>query len=152
MLGVAGFIIFKDDKDHETNNFEASFIKTTKMNETNNVRTEIKGIILALQTLGIQFLEYSSDVTLFTDCNAVVNLVGRRASLEANKYISKKSKSVLANADIYKELFELFDKFKPKIIWVKGHSPQKENDLIQKNFSFIDRLVRKKLRTALLIS
>ncbi len=149
MLGVAGFIVFKDDKDHETSNFEASFIKTIKMNETNNVRTEIKGIILALQTLGTQFSDYPSDVALFTDCNAVVNLVGRRSYLEANKYISKKSKSVLANADIYKEFFELFDKFQPKIIWVKGHSPQKDYDLIQKNFSFIDRLVRKELRTAL---
>ncbi len=153
MLGVAGFIIFKNDKDHESNNFEAAFIKTIQMNEKNNVRTEIKGVLLALQMSNTQVVATTtvgnSEIVLFTDCRSILNLIDRRAFLEANEYISRKSNSILANADLYKDFFKLFDVLRPKIIWVKGHSPQREYNPFQENFSFIDRLVRKELREAL---
>jgi len=148
-FGVAGFIIFKDDVSHGNNDFKAAVIKTVKINEKNNIRTEVKGVILALEMLKEGFLEDDFNITLFTDCNTVINLSERRAYLEANHYISKSSGVVLANADVYKEYFKLFDELKPKLIWVKGHMPQKEHDAIQKNFSFIDRLVRSELRRSI---
>lgn len=55
----------------------------------------------------------------------------------------------MPNADIYREFFDLYDSLKPKIIWVKGHTPKNEQDYINKNFSYIDKLVRKKLRDEL---
>lgn len=119
------------------------------MKEENNVRIEIKGIIQALENLKTQKHKEDEEIVLFTDCISVINLLGRRAYLEANSYFSKKNKGILANADIYREFFILFDLIKPKLIWIKGHAPKSEHNTIQKNFSYIDRLVRKELRKTL---
>lgn len=145
-LGVLGFIIFKNEKDHISSNFENAFIKTLKVEEENNVRVEIRSVIAALNTVDKEYSNRNIGIKLFTDCNSIINLINRRDNLEASNYIGKKSKSVLRNADLYKEFFKLFDKLKPEMIWVKGHTQQKERTLMASNFSLIDRLVRKELR------
>jgi len=128
-------------------NFNNAIIKTIIAKELNNVRAEFKAIILALET--VKLILTNNTPTFYTDCNSIINLIGRRAYLEANYYYSKKNKCILANADIYKEFFSLYDTLKPELVWVKGHSPKKDQDYLKTNFSYIDKLLRKNLRASI---
>lgn len=146
-LGVAGFLIF-DGKTSEP------AIRTYTYKETNNIRAEIVGAIWALQT----FIEDCKkenqnadelEINLYSDCQTITNLLTRRKKLEATDFISARKKSRLANADLYKTFFLIYDELQPKIHWVKGHSKKESQTLIQKNFALVDKQVRKKLRAIL---
>jgi len=128
-------------------NINNAIIKTITAKELNNVRAEFKAIIIAFEA--VKLITTNDTPIFYTDCNSIINLIGRRAYLEANSYYSKKNKCILANADIYKEFFSLYDILRPKLVWVKGHSPKKDEDYIKTNFSYIDRLLRKNLRASI---
>lgn len=146
MVGVAGFIIFYGDDDHQHSRIENANIQTFRLNEKNNVRIEIKAVLFALQSL--QNDCKNIELNIFTDCISIINLLKRREILESNKFISKRSKTILNNADLYKEFFHLYDIVKPQIHWMKGHSQSKGQTYLQKNFSFVDKLVRKMMRSS----
>ncbi|MCP4677076.1 MAG: hypothetical protein GY854_16490, partial [Deltaproteobacteria bacterium] len=121
--------------------------------EKNNGRAELRGIIFALETLiketgrpDIGGNLKNRRINLYTDCQSAVHLLKRRKRLESTNFVSKKTKKTLSNADLYKQFFILYDKITPNLFWVKGHSPKKDRDLIQRNFSRVDKTVRKKLR------
>ena len=148
---VAGFLLFENDDSHMKN--EASQpVHTRVFEEKNNIRAELRGVILALEIL-IEKLDAGASVknypiTLYTDCQSVVRLPSRRKGLESSDFISKKTRKPLSNADLYKQFFTLYDKVAPDIFWVKGHCPKRGRTQIQRNFSCVDKTVRKMLRDA----
>lgn len=117
------------------------------MDEKNNVRIEFKSIILSLEYLNSNSID--KNINIYTDSASIINLTSRRSYLEANSFFSRKNKTILPNADIYREFFNLYDKLKPNLIWIKGHSPKEKQTFSHKNFSYIDKLIRKKLRDEL---
>lgn len=143
--GVLGFYIFRNAEEHEAGLTSLSLIHTRVLKEKNNIRVELRAVMEALETVEMKLIE-KTHITLYTDCEGIPHLLERRKKLEAVHYISQRKKTILANADLYKSFFLIFDRLKPKIIWVKGHSPSKNQTIIQKNFSFIDKAVREKLR------
>lgn len=147
--GVAGFVIFSNEEDHCSGNIASSVVKTIILKEKNNNRVELMSVILALEYC-IGELKADAGIELYTDSRSVTDLLSRRKRLELSNYVSKNRNKVLSNADLYKKIFKLFDRILPDIHWIKGHAPKSGQDQAQKNFSYIDRLVRKKLRELLL--
>lgn len=150
---VSGFFIFNNFEEHQSGFISTSLVRTVKFEERNNIRGELRGVIYALEALEKTLQKKISAksqkdlaITLYTDCQAVLKLLFRREKLESTHYRSNRKKTVLPNADIYKIFFSIYDRLQPKIIWVKGHSPSKDQNIVEKNFSFIDKAVRKELR------
>lgn len=69
----------------------------------------------------------------------------RRAKLEANNFQGKNDKK-LNNTDLYIEFYQLVDELDLEIVKVKGHSPSKSRNTIEKIFTVVDRRARKELR------
>jgi len=145
LFGIAGYLLFKNVEDHVENRISSAILKSSKIKETNNIRLELKAAIMALDAAWVES-DTSTVVELFTDCQTISNLISRRAKLEASDFLSKKQGKTLHNADLYKHFFSIYDKLLPKITWVKGHSRKKEQNFIHRNFSMLDRFVRRELR------
>lgn len=137
-LGVAGWLVFR--------RASSETIRTVSFKETNNIRAEIKGVILALKEAS-QGL--SGEIHLYTDCQTIAGLSNRREKLETSNYRSHQKRAALRNADLYRELFRLYDSLNPMIHWIKGHSPKRNQSIEQRNLSKIDQVVRKELRKLL---
>lgn len=148
--GVAGFFIFNSTAEHEKGLDSIASIPTITFTEKNNIRAEIRGALYALEFFEKKIEEKDFSLTLYTDCQTISHLLERREKLESTHYISKQKKAVLANADIYKAFFLIYDRLRPEIVWVKGHVSSENQTAIQKNFSFIDKAVREKLRSLIL--
>jgi ribonuclease HI len=145
-LAVLGCLIFKNKKQHEESCREDFPIRLTEIKETNNIRAEIRGAIKALE-LGLS--EKSSQIVLYTDCQTVSGLIARREKLEKSQFISKSKNKLLANADLYKEFYKIYDVLKPQILWLKGHTAQSKAGPVETRFSFLDKAVRRRLRDLL---
>ena len=151
-FGVYGFVIFNSVATHEKGLAMEPGIRTHFFKEANNIRAEIFGAIHGLKI----FIEESRkdklnlngiEINLYSDCQTLTNLLGRRDKLTSTNYISASKKTTLANADLYKIFYSIYDELKPKLHWVKGHSKKENQSIIQKNFQMVDRQVRKELRT-----
>jgi ribonuclease HI len=108
--------------------------------------SEIKTVIDALYTIQ-ENRGCASPIEIYTDCQSLCDLVGRRKEkLEKNNYITKTGK-ILSNAALYKELFAITEKFQLNIFKMKGHDSASKRTTIQgKIFAILDKLSRKQLR------
>lgn len=140
LLSVLGYAYL----DSETISLTLDSINLVQVTSKNNIRAEIKSVLLALENCPA-----TKELFLYTDCETICGLIDRREKLEGTNYISKSKGRELNNADLYKEFYILYDKFKPNIIWVKGHMPKSQQTLVNKNFSILDKTVRSALRTNL---
>jgi ribonuclease HI len=153
LLAVSGFLIFRNSEDHEAGVTSLSSIRTHTFPEKTNIRAELRGVLWALEATPPEITPLHErkspekiEIFLYTDCQAVLQLLARREKLEASGFRSRRKNKILPNADLYQAFFAHYDQWAPKIIWVKGHSPRRGQDLIQKNFSRIDQVVRKELK------
>ncbi|MBY0386043.1 hypothetical protein K2X05_12870 [bacterium] len=137
-IAILGYLFFKTGKEQ---------IELTEIKETNNIRAELRGVLLALQTCLLT--AKGLKVVLYTDCQTVSGLLERRQRLEHSAFISKSKKKPLANADLYKEFYKIYDLIQPEIVWVQGHTNKQKASLIEKNFSTLDKAVRQRLRQKL---
>jgi ribonuclease HI len=150
-FAVSGYVVFTSTAQHEKESKTPENVKTYFFKEKNNIRAEILGANKALNELKELLLK--SDITLsnldlqlYSDCQTLTNLLGRREKLEATGYISDRKKAPLANTDLYQEFFKLYDELQPEIHWVKGHAPGEADDRNQAHFRVVDKVVRKQLR------
>ncbi len=88
----------------------------------------------------------SIQINLFTDCKTIADLPHRRNKLEANHYQSKRTKLSLANADLYRQFFEVYDHLHPNVVWIKGHSPSLKHSKFQRVFATVDKAARQRMR------
>lgn len=109
--------------------------------------SEVKIVIDALNFLHKK-LQSIQKVEIYTDCQSLCDLLGKRKEkLQKNNFTTRTGK-ILQNANLYKELFEIAEKFQIKTLKIKGHSSQaKRFTLQEKIFSILDKLSRKKLRS-----
>ena len=144
-VAVIGFAQFSGVDQHELADLLDLQLHLDVILEKNNIRAELRSAIVALKTC-----PRKSDVMLYSDCHAVVDLPQRRDKLERRSFLSQSSGLLLNNADLYQEFYSICDQLNVEIYWVKGHSPNKPSnktaDKIQANFSYLDNQVRKKLR------
>ncbi len=147
-VGVLGFMIFDNSHDHESETISRAIVHTQTVEDENNIRIELLSALSALERVKNEVIEpiRQYEVHLYTDCSAILNLQKRREKLETTGFISKRKGKPLKNADLYRQFFKLYDEIRPTIHWIKGHSPKREKNSIERNFSFLDKLVRKELR------
>jgi ribonuclease HI len=108
---------------------------------------EIKTLIEALQEILI-INPLTKTISVYTDCQTIVDLIGsRRIKLEKKKFLNSKG-VLLANADLYHELYTITDTLNLTVIKIKGHSPASQQiNISHRIFSCIDKLARKKLKS-----
>ena len=140
-LAVMGYVIFNNHLEHELADVSQQSFHLHSMTEDNNIRAEVRGAILALKAC-----ETGANVILFSDCQTVVGLPRRQEKLIATNFIGKKKNLIINNADIYQAFYKEFDRIGPEIYWVAGHALKNKKTKIDKNFSYVDKQVRKKLR------
>lgn len=150
-LAVSGYLFFDSETSHATSEVVEANIQTRSFKVKNNIRAEIMGANIILKELNDEINLKDIDlknveINLYSDCQTLIDLLRRRDKLQANNFISSKKKAELANADLYKEFYALYDLIKPQINWVKGHSRNAGQSVEQKNFQIIDKKVRKELR------
>lgn len=114
--------------------------------DTSSTRLEVQTVLWALETCREECdRPASGTLRLYTDSQCVAGLPGRRARLEANDFIARRSGRPLANADLYREFYAAHDEFRFELIKVAGHSPARSHDSVQRIFSYVDRGVRQVL-------
>ncbi|MEO8402488.1 MAG: RNase H family protein [Gammaproteobacteria bacterium] len=118
-----------------------------KYNSKKSTWSEIQ---TAIDALNHTHLPSASIVKMYTDCQSLCDLLGKRKEkLLKNNFITRAGK-VLQNADLYKELYQTAEKFQLSTLKIKGH--QKVSDstrLEEKIFSILDKFSRRKLRELL---
>jgi ribonuclease HI len=153
-IAIIGFACFSSTLEHESVPLMDIGITLSQVNEGNNIRAELRGAIAALEACLIACPK-REQVILYTDCQNIIGLPERREKLERTSYISQSKNKPLANTDLYQEFYSLCDQINPQLIWIKGHtsvanySTESTKNRIQKNFSYLDKEVRKFLRTTI---
>jgi ribonuclease HI len=152
-VAVLGYLAFNSKEQHDhVYDSEAAMktngvlIRMSHYQETNNIRAELRAVLDGLNFCSKFPPEKRKRVVLFTDCQTVVNLIERRTRLEALGFVSKSKNVILANADLYKDFYKIYDQIKPEINWVKGHKSNSLKNNVDKNFSILDRAIRSLLR------
>lgn len=136
-------------------------LKTQCLPSESPAEAEIKTVIWLLQDIlefekasgsphqsqegGEQVLEQRLDITIFTDCQMVVQLEARRTKLEAKQFLNRFGKE-LKLAPLYRKFYELIDQVAPQMVWTKGHTSRTKRTAIDTIFAFVDQAARAELR------
>ena len=113
--------------------------------------SEIKIVIDALNFLH-QNLESIQKIEIYTDCQSLCDLLGKRKEKLQKNNFTTRAGWVLHNANLYKELFEITEKFQIQTLKIKGHSSISYRSTLQeKIFAVLDKCSRKKLRFLLAV-
>ncbi|MGC8802509.1 MAG: ribonuclease HI, partial [Bacteroidales bacterium] len=88
---------------------------------TTNNRMELLAVIVALESLKIP----NSEVTIYSDSKYVVDAVEKGWVFEWVKKNFKRKK----NADLWHRFLEVYPKHRVKLVWIKGHAHNQENEL-----------------------
>lgn len=90
--------------------------------QTTNIRMEGLAMIAAIKYAGDEGCEIHSDSEFW------INVLTKWASgWQARGW--KKAKGEIMNLDIVKELYELYQEYPVKLVWVRGHVGTKYNEL-----------------------
>lgn len=119
-------------------------INVKRFDDTSSTKLEVETLLWALSQININDVQ----LIVYTDCQNILGLFGRRAKFEKNDYLTSKNKKI-ANHELYKKFYEITDNIKCKFIKVKGHKPKDEKDNIDKLFTLVDKASRNALREAL---
>lgn len=108
--------------------------------------SEIKNVIDSLNFIYKKF-GVVRNIEIYTDCQSLCDLLGRRKEkLQRTNFITRAGK-ILPNADLYRELFSIAEKFQIQTFKMKGHhSKSNRVSLQEKIFDVLDKLSRQKLR------
>ena len=90
--------------------------------DTTNIRMEASAMIAGIKYAGEEGCE------IHTDSEFWINVLTKWApGWEAKGW--RKSKGEIKNLDLVKELYELYCKYQPKLVWEKGHAGTEYNEL-----------------------
>ena len=97
---------------------------------------ELSAVIWALENCT------NGQVLVFTDCQNVVKLPGRRNKLEACDFQNKRGEK-LKNADLYRVFFQKMDETSCVFKKVRGHLKKKEMTVYERVFKEVDKASRR---------
>ena len=113
-------------------------------NGTSSTKLELQTVLWAInEVIATEGRDVSFSV--YTDCQNIIGLPGRRERLEGNDYYSSKNKR-LNNYELYQEFYQLTSDFQCEFIKLVGHKASRQKDNIDKLFELVDRGSRKALR------
>lgn len=108
---------------------------------TSSTKLELQTLLWALGEIQATGLK----VMVYTDCQNIIGLPGRRARLEQADYRSSNN-TRLHNYELYREFYRLTDRLNCHFIKVRGHQLAKQKNAIERLFTLVDRAARKALR------
>ena len=115
--GPGGYGVILKYKDH-IKELSGGFRKTT------NNRMELKAVIE-----GLKSLKEKCKVNIYSDSKYIVDAIEQEWIYKwKNLGWRRNKKQKLLNPDLWKELFNLLQKHKIKLFWIKGHSAHPENE------------------------
>ena len=116
-------------------------VKIRRFEQTSSTKLELQTLLWALsdiQTSGRR-------VHVYTDCQNIIGLQGRRERFEKNDYHSKKNRR-LNNYELYQGFFKMTDLLDCQFIKVRGHQASTQKDDIDRLFTLVDKASRNALR------
>jgi ribonuclease HI len=118
-------------------------VRVKRFEHTSSTKLELQTLLWALGEIQAQVK--GSKISVYTDSQNIIGLLGRRERLVQNNYISKSNKLV-NHHDLYKEFFRVVDLINCELVKVKGHLVSKEKDNVDRLFTLVDRASRNALR------
>jgi ribonuclease HI len=88
--------------------------------KTTNNRMELLAVIMALEQIKFNDLE----ITVFSDSKYVTEAVNQNwiTAWKRRRFANVK------NPDLWRRFIRLYEKYHPKMIWIKGHNNHPQND------------------------
>jgi len=123
----------------------SSKLRFKRFADTSSTKLEVQTVLWALENFQTDASFAPGSLQVFTDSQCVTGLPGRRAALEANRFLSKRSGQLLTNAPLYRALYAEIDKLGFELVKVAGHSRACSRDTVQQIFSCVDQEVRRAL-------
>ena len=140
-VGFGACLILPDND--EIINFD-SMVQTKKFENTSSTKLELQSFLWAISLIPKE----ETKITVYTDSQNIVGLLGRRKRFEENAYVTKKG-TLIANHELYKAFYLIMDQLECEIVKVKGHKTADEMDAIDELFTLVDKGSRQALRDAL---
>jgi len=131
-IGFGAYFIY--DEILEDQNI---FVK--KFENTSSTKLELEVLLWALEDLG------ELEVTVYTDCQNILQLEKRKEKLFKNDFLTSSGKKV-KNEELYKKFYSEMQKLNLNFVKIKGHKKTALKDDIDKLFNLVDKASRKALR------
>ena len=116
-------------------------VQVRRFELTSSTKLELQTLLWALGEVKV----LACKVTVYTDSQNIIGLLGRREWLEQNGYRSGKGRR-LNNYLLYREFYRLTDQLDCQFVKVRGHKVTQDKDKIDRLFTLVDRASRQALR------
>jgi len=116
-------------------------INIKKFYNTSSTKLELETLLWALSDISLKNFK----ILVYTDCQNIIGLKGRRDRFEKNNYMTSKGR-VIKNHELYKDFFKKLDILDCEFIKVKGHKKTSVKNEIDEIFTLVDRATRRALR------
>jgi ribonuclease HI len=150
-LGIGGYLLvpvsFLETEPHAIESGDVSArLEIRRFGETSSTTLEVQTVLWALEHSREKLTgQADGGLRIYTDSQCVAGLLGRRAGLERNDFIAKRSGRPLTNAALYRAFYTAHDRLGFQVTKVSGHSRAGSHDTVQRIFSYVDQGVRRAL-------
>ncbi|KAA0895134.1 RNase H family protein [Oryzomonas rubra] len=150
-LGVGGYLLvpasFLENEPYGIGQDDVSArLKIKGFAETSSTTLEVQTVLWALEQVSEGLIDPTGgELEIYTDSQCVAGLLGRRAALEQNDFIAKRSGRLLSNAALYRAFYAAHDRMGFRVNKVSGHAPACSHNTIHRIFSHVDQGVRRAL-------
>lgn len=138
-VGYGAYLIVKEDG--RLSDIGPQDIKTKRFENTSSTKLELEALLWAFSEIDLE----SCKMIIYTDCQNIIGLQGRREGFEKNSYLSRTDK-LIKNHELYKEFYKKIDLTESEFVKVKGHKKKNSKDEIDKIFTLVDKASRVALR------
>ncbi len=139
-IGYGAYILL-DDENINIEDLKQKVV-LQKFENTSSTKLEIETFIWAIKNIDTK----DTSIKVYTDCQNIINLPNRKEKLQSLNYHSSSGK-LLNNSELYKEFFDLLDKYTCEFVKVKGHKKNSLKDEIDTIFNIVDKAARNILRS-----
>ncbi len=115
---------------------KAQCIHTQRFENTSSTQLELETLLWAMAPM-----QAGTEITVYTDCQNIMQLPVRRVRLEAKGFRNGKG-LVLTHAQLYQRFYEQYDKLAITLVKVRGHIPAPQRSILDEWFSLVDRAAR----------
>ena len=133
-VGYGAYLTLSEGQDQQTGH-----IRLKQFVDTSSTKLELQTLLWALSEIS------APEVISYTDSQNIVGLNSRRKRIEENNYYAKNG-TLLNNHELYKQFYQLTDNVNITFTQIKGHTPSKRKDHLDRIFSLVDRASRNALR------
>lgn len=138
-IGFGAYLVLNEN-EFSSNTFEQK-VQIKKFDNTSSTKLELESLLWALKKIEL----FGNELIVYTDCQNILGLPGRRERFEKNDYFTKKNKRI-NNYLLYQEFYKITDTLNCTFVKVKGHKSKSLKDDIDKLFTLVDKGSRNALR------